>query len=123
MMSKRLRSCSWFVALVLCLALVTSSVAQGTSGGAGALSGKDVLQSHQVGQMVVVKRTDGSKVRAKIVSVRDDAVVLRGSGGGNVEIAYKDIAKVQNGGLSRGAKGWIIGGVILVVLGILGTRV
>jgi hypothetical protein len=123
MMCRRPHSHPRFIALLLCLALVSTSGAQGRGGSSGPLTGKEVLQSHHVGQMVVVRRLDGSKVRAKIVSVGDAAVVLRSGKGGNVEIAYQDIAKVDNGGLSRGAKGWIIGGVILVVLGILGTRV
>ena len=123
MMCRRLCRHPRLIALLLCLASVSISLAQGINGSVGPLTDKEVLQSHVVGQTVVVRRLDGSKVRAKIVRVGDAAVVLRSGKGGNVEIAYKDIAKVDNGGLSRGAKGWIIGGAILLLLGIVGTRV
>jgi hypothetical protein len=72
---------------------------------------------------VVISKVDGTKLRAKIVSIGEGSAALKDAQGATVNIAYSDMARVGNGGLSTKAKVWIVVGVAFVGLAIFGTRV
>jgi hypothetical protein len=67
--------------------------------------------------MVKVKEADGTTVRAKIVSIGDESVVLQNGSKPAVTIAYSQLAAVKGPGLSTGAKVgiWVAVGVVATV--------
>jgi len=64
--------------------------------------------------MVKVKQTDGTELRAKIVSIGETAVVLQVGSKPTVEIPYSKVMGVKGGGMSKGAKIALIVGAVLV---------
>jgi hypothetical protein len=104
--SMRLRSLGLlrFVALVLSFSLFAASVAYATDAPLTPATVKQMLQAKGVGKMVKVKEADGTTVRAKIVSIGDDSVVLQNGSKPAVTIAYSQMAAVKGPGLSTGAK-------------------
>ena len=72
--------------------------------------------------MVKVKTTDGTELRAKIVSIGETAVVLQAGSKSTVEIPYSRVTAVKGGGMSKGAKIAIWVGAILVALSIPASR-
>ena len=106
-----------FVALVLSFSLSAASVAYATDAPLTPATAKQMLQAKGVGKMVKVKEADGTTVRAKIVSLGDDSVVLQNGSKPAVTIAYSQMAAVKGPGLSTGAKVgiWVGVGVVAAV--------
>jgi hypothetical protein len=105
------------VALTLCFSLAAASVAYATDVPLTPATAKQMLQARGPGKMVKVKEADGTTVRAKIVSIGDDSVVLQDGSKPAVTIAYSQLTAVKGPGLSTGAKVgiWVAVGVVATV--------
>ena len=121
-MCLHLRSVQRFCALLVSLTLIFTEGAYGTAH-QEPLSSEKQMRTYHVGQTVVVKQVDGTVLRARVISLNESTVVLRPDKGPNIAIAYKNLTNVQQAGISKRAKIWIVVGIVFVALGIIGTRV
>jgi hypothetical protein len=80
---------------------------------------KQMLQARGVGQMVKVKETDGTTLRARIVSLGGESVVVQDGSKPAVTVPYDHITAVKGPGLSTGAKvtiGVVVGVVVAAAI-------
>lgn len=77
---------------------------------------KQALEAHGVGKMVKVKETDGKVLRAKIVTIGEQSVVLQQGSKPTAEVPYANVTAVTGPGLSTGQKVAIGVGIGVVVL-------
>ena len=106
-------------ALLLCLVLCAQPCAFALSSGdtppAAASIGAQ-LTKRGVGHGVKLVRADGSEIKGRIVSLRNDSVDLQTKGSTQVStVSYAEVAKVKGPGLSTGAKVGIGVGIGVVV--------
>lgn len=115
------------VALTLAFTLSAASVAYAADVPLAPATAKQMLQARGVGKMVKVKEKDGTTVRAKIVSIGDDAIVLQNGSKPAVAISYGQMMAVKGAGLSTGAKVgiWVAVGVVAttaIVIGVIAAK-
>lgn len=80
-----------------------------------AASAKQQIAALGVGKGIKVHEADGTVLRGKIVSVKDDSFGVQVGSAPLVEIAYEDVRAVEKRGLSTGAKIGIGFGIGVVV--------
>lgn len=122
-MSHLSRRSGRFFVLLLSLCTFWSALAGGSTP-LDSSTAKQEVQSHGVGNTVRLTRKDGTEVRGRIVSIEDDGCVLQVNKQlVRVTVLFDEMTTVRGPGISHGAKIGIIVGVVLVGLGIAGSRV
>jgi hypothetical protein len=115
------------VALTLFFSLLAASVAYAAEVPLTPATAKQLVQTRGAGKMVKVKEADGTTVRARIVSIGDDSVVLQDGSKPAVTISYSQMTAVKGPGLSTGAKVgiWVAVGVVAttaIVVAVIASR-
>ena len=116
-----------WTALVVSCSMLATSVAYAADVPLTPATAKQMLQAKGVGKMVKVKETDGTTMRAKIVSIGDDSAVLQDGTKPAVTIPYSQVTAVKGPGLSTGAKIGIWVGVgavatVAIVIGVIAAK-
>lgn len=107
-------------ALALFCSLFVTSVAYAADVSLTPDTVKQRLQARGVGKMVKVKEADGTVLRASIVSIGEESVVMRDGSKPTVEVPYNKVTVVTGPGLSKGAKITIcVGAGVLIVFAII----
>jgi len=104
-----------FTAFVLFCSIFASSVAYAADVPLTPETAKQKLQARGVGKMVKVKEADGTVVRAKIVSIGEESVVMQNGSKPTVEVPYNKVTAVTGPGLSKGESIAIVVGIGVVV--------
>jgi hypothetical protein len=107
------------IASVLAVALLGNSIAFAAGTPLDPFKLKQKLTARGIGKSIKVTELDGSIVSGNLTAIRDDAfdVTLK-KATQPTPIAYSQVSKVGNGGLSTGAMIGIAVGVVAVAAGI-----
>jgi hypothetical protein len=111
-----------FAALFLTPAILSSSSAYAAKGALDAVSIKEKIAAHGVGQRVRVTLTDRTEAEGIIASVGDQSFALQARGEDQSRsIEYAQITGVHGDGLSTGATVgiWVTVGVVVLVVALV----
>lgn len=110
-------SLRWIVLALVCSPL-TSSVLYAANVPLNSVEAKKMLQARGVGNMVKIKQIEGKEIRAKIISIGEESIVLQVGSQPTIELPYDKITAVTRPGLPKGAKIaiWVVVGVWIASL-------
>ena len=110
------------LALTIILALSAAGVAQSVPADSAVVH--QTLVSRGVGKSIKVKETNGTTVNGTITAIDADSFQVTPKGETKpIRVRNEDVKTVHNGGMRTGVKVAIVGVIVLVALGIVGTRV
>ena len=113
------------ITLALTLSLTGTSFSQATVDA----SAMDTVTLHKkltkrgIGKAVKVTQVSGEEIKGTLVSIDADSFQVKPNNAGQpTRISNTQVQKIDNVGLSRGAKIGITVGITMVALGIVGSR-
>jgi hypothetical protein len=92
------------IVLALLYCLLTSNVSYAENVPLNSFEAQKMLQTRGVGKMVKIKRADGKEIRARIISIGEDSVVLQVGSQPTIELPYSKVVAVKGPGLPKAAK-------------------
>jgi hypothetical protein len=76
------------IVLALLCSLFTNSVLYAESVPLNAVEAKEMLQAREMTKMVKIKQSDGKEIRAKIISIGEESIVLQVGSQPAIELRY-----------------------------------
>ena len=92
------------IVLPLLFCLLTTLVSYAADASLNSVEAKKMLQSRGVGKMVKIKQSDGKELRAKIISIGEESIVLQAGSQPTIELPYSKVSAVKGPGLPKAAK-------------------
>jgi hypothetical protein len=93
-----------YIVLALLCCLLTSSVLYAENVPLNAVEAKEMLQARGIGKMVKIKQSGGKEIRAKIISIGEESIVLQVGSQPAIELAYGAVTAVKGLGLPKSVK-------------------
>jgi hypothetical protein len=92
------------IVLALLCSLLTTRVSYAANVPLNSVEAKKMLQARGVGKMVKIKQSDGKEIRAKIISIGEESIVLQVGSQPTIELPYGKVTAVKGPGLPKAAK-------------------